>query len=114
MFRPLSWPRVDGDFENEESELSNGSWKKKIKVVGRGGGADKLCEVGSGGGGEVKKLAGCVDGWETAIVCVGKGRLWFQGHGSHFLLCPVLPKATVHEPSHSGKSGAVKGVGWAG
>lgn len=77
------------------SKLSNGSGEGKKKrwnlEGGVGGGlwrqTNRVWEVGDGG---KLKLAGCADGWETAIVCVGKGQLWFQGHGKHFLLCPVL------------------------
>lgn len=70
MFHPLSWPRVDGDFENEESELSNGSGKKE---GGKKGGIwrgrrCRLCVGGRSGDGSRLKLAGCADGWEMAIV----------------------------------------------
>lgn len=101
-----------------------------MEFGGRGGGewreqTNCVWEVGDGG---KLKLAGCADGWETAIVCFGKGRLWFQGHGSHFLLCPVRlstpPRAVplweiwgsqgrgLGGVGGLGRVGRVSGVGW--
>lgn len=94
--------------------------KKKEVGIGGGGGAGWLgqtnCvwEVGDGG---KLKLAGCADGWETAIVCVGKGRQDSKGMAATSpLSCPSFHPCTSRPTlGNLGQSRAWAGRGrWAG